>query len=101
MIKTVQLASAVLVASAFVSSAFAQSKADDDRAASAPARAASTGMPGHMYKPMHRHCQEMQKIIQIKDAKKRQKAFDAHMQAMHDEAGCDMMKDGMGGGMGK
>ncbi|HYR26549.1 MAG TPA: hypothetical protein VEQ09_12010 [Aquabacterium sp.] len=43
----------------------------------------------------------MQKIIQIKDAKKRQKAFDAHMQAMHDEAGCDMMKDGMGGGMGK
>ena len=98
---------AVLIAAAIAVPACAQTKQEDHKAhhpqetGSATAvkpmeKAASGGMQGSM----DEHCADMQKIMKIKDPKKRQKAMEDHKKKMHDEDGCPMMKDGMGGGMG-
>ncbi|MGE5453404.1 MAG: hypothetical protein ACM3VZ_16365 [Acidobacteriota bacterium] len=73
--------------------------ANTKKAAATPAKAApaAMGASGGMHGHMDKHCAEMQKIMKIKDPKKRQKAMDDHMKAMQDED-CAMMKNGMGGG---
>jgi len=98
---------AALVFLALNGMAFAQSKAEDHSAhhpaasASVVAPSASTssamsesmGMHAHMEK----HHAEIQRIMKIRDFKKRQEAMNEHMKAMK-ESGCPMMKDGMGMG---
>lgn len=100
---------AALVFLALNGMAFAQSKAEDHSAhhpaasasASVVAPSASTssamsesmGMHAHMEK----HHAEIQRIMKIRDFKKRQGAMNEHMKAMK-ESGCPMMKDGMGMG---
>lgn len=100
---------AALVFLALNGMAFAQSKAEDHSAhhpaasasASVVAPSASTssamsesmGMHAHMEK----HHAEIQRIMKIRDFKKRQEAMNEHMKTMK-ESGCPMMKDGMGMG---
>jgi hypothetical protein len=101
---------AALVILALNGMAFAQSKAEDHSAhhpaasasaasmvapsaATSPAMGASKGMHAHMEK----HHADMQRIMKIRDFKKRQDAMNEHMKAMK-EGDCPMMKDGMGMG---
>lgn len=99
---------AALVFLALNGMAFAQSKAEDHSAhhpaasasasvvapsATSSAMSESMGMHAHMEK----HHAEIQRIMKIRDFKKRQEAMNEHMKAMK-ESGCPMMKDGMGMG---
>lgn len=108
---------ATLAVTLYASGAVAQTAKEEDHKAHHPDAAASTAAPavapkpaapsqmgpaGGMHGRMNAHCKEMEKIMSIKDAKKRQKAMDKHMKDMKgmSEGDCPMMKGGMGSGMG-
>lgn len=108
---------ATLAVTLYASGAMAQKAKEKDHKAHHPDAAASAAAPAVTPKPaapsqmrpaggmqghMSAHCKEMEKIMSIKDAKKRQKAMDKHINDMKgmSEEDCPMMKGGMGSGMG-